>query len=73
MEIETYGAFWDTDNDRGLIQLRGTNGTVLPNGNLQLTSATKFTAVLTILESSRTAVWDEGNKRIRTGTEVVQE
>jgi len=73
VEIETYGAYWDTDNDRGFIQLRGINGAVLPSGNLQLTSATKFTAILTILESSRTADWDNTAKRIRTGTEVVEE
>ena len=73
MKIEVYGAYWDVDGDNGFIQLRGADGKVLQDGNLQLTSATKFTAILLVLESSRTAVWDPARKQIFTGAEVIGE
>lgn len=73
MNVKTFGAFWDIDNNTGFVQIRGTTGSVLPNGNIQFTDPAKFCAVLTILESAGTAVWDAQAKRIRTGEEVVQE
>ena len=73
MNIEFYGAYWDVDDNAGFIQLRGTDGNVLPNGNLRFADAAQFGAALTVLESSRNAIWTPQAKRIRTGTELVEE